>query len=339
MFLSRNAYLGTMEWRTELHVAPVSEKITLGHRFLTMGSCFADEIGRRLASSKFPTLVNPFGTVYNPISLHHLLTSSLTGEAPSDRLVLERDDVFFHYQFHSSLAALSKNELLHQAQEKIQAVNSFLASADHVIITYGTAWVYRLMSSGEVVANCHKQPSSLFRKEMLTVDEIVNSFAKWHSLFQQHSPRAKVILTVSPVRHVKDTLELNAVSKSTLRLACQHITEKFSGVRYFPAYEIMLDDLRDYRFYKKDLIHPTEEATDYIWEKFCAAYADEQSSVFIKRWKQILADLQHRPFYPSSAAHQSFLRALKEKLKALPPTIDVQHELEHVEAQLLNTIA
>src|SRR6185369_3638007 len=169
---------------------------------------------------------------------------------------------------------------------------------------------YRLKTSNEIVANCHKVPSINFTKSLLTETEIIESFQGFYAKLKSINPDCKIILTISPVRHLKDTLELNSVSKSMLRLSCHSIGNKFSDVEYFPAYEILLDDLRDYRFYKTDRLHPTEEAVEYIWEKFVSAYFDASSKEFIKEWKEIRKDLQHKAFHSQSENHQKFLKSL-----------------------------
>ncbi len=181
-----------------------------------------------------------------------------------------------------------------------------LQESDWLIITYGTSWVYRHKDNGSIVANCHKQPASWFMKELLNVDEIVSSFEQLMAALKVFNPDLKVILTISPVRYTKDTLEGNSVSKSVLRVACENILRAQPDVYYFPAFEIMMDDLRDYRFYKADMIHPSEVAEDYIWEKFAASWFDDQLLAFVSSWKQILQALQHRAFHPDPKRTSSF---------------------------------
>ncbi|HCW07416.1 MAG TPA: hypothetical protein DGG95_08650 [Cytophagales bacterium] len=324
-----------MEWRTELNVKEAKNKIGYSDPIFTIGSCFSDELGQQLIENKFLIWKNRFGTVYNPISIHRLLQFGLQNQLPASSSYLNHEDVFLNYDFHSSVSSLNKNDLEQKVQNLIAEASLFLKSTKRIVITYGTAFVYKLKSSGEIVANCHKQPSALFEKCLLTENEIVESFGQFYSRLTQINPNARIILTVSPVRHLKDTLELNSVSKSILRVACHTLTNRFPNVDYFPAYEILLDDLRDYRFFKTDRIHPIEEAAEYIWQKFADAYFDEPTKKFISEWKKIKADLNHKPFHVESASHQKFLQSLLLKLESLKSLMDVKNEIEMIKSQIV----
>jgi hypothetical protein len=329
--------LGTFfmnDFRTELTPARSAIPLNGKDRILTIGSCFADSIGNRLAENKFKVWRNRLGAVYNPVSIHHLLGLFLENELPSPDSYLENDGVWFNYHFHSSVSAMTREELENKVNESISEANSFVKSASRVIITYGTAFVYRLKANDQLVANCHKVPSGNFSKDFLSQEDIVKSFLSFHSKLHNLNPDCKIILTVSPVRHLKDTLELNAVSKSILRLACHSLANQFPNVEYFPAYEILLDDLRDYRFYKTDRLHPTEEAVDYIWEKFLTSFVDEPTQQFISLWKEIAKDLAHKPFHPQSERHQKFLSQLLQKLESLQPSVDVSLEIQKVKQEI-----
>lgn len=321
-------------FRTELIPLAGKHKSGLTHSFLTMGSCFADAIGTRLQETKFKVSVNPFGTTYNPVSIHNLLLQSLTGATLPGSTYVQQQDIHLNYHFHSSFSALSKTEL----QQKIaSAMNSVLAAlqvCDVLLITYGTAWVYKRKEEGDIVNNCHKQIASLFNKVLLTEKEIQDSFDDLYQALKKIRPDLRIILTLSPVRHIKDTLELNTVSKATLRTSCYHISQRYTDVDYFPAYEIMIDDLRDYRFYKSDMLHPTTEAEDYIWEKFTQTYFEADTIAFIKKWKEIKSALAHKPFHPSSAAHQQFLHSLYSKVSELKNMVHVEEELLFIKSQI-----
>lgn len=323
-------------FRTELNIQPSQAKITLKNPVLTMGSCFADAIGSRLLNFKFQALNNPFSTVYNPISIHNLLQLAvLKQELPSNSF-LHRDEIHFNYNLHSSFSALQKEELSQQLQTAIEHTHHFITKTDVLMLTYGTAWVYERNDTGEIVANCHKQPSILFAKRLLSQQEIVDSFRTLRSQLQGIRPNLRIILTLSPVRHIKDTLELNSVSKAILRSSCHQLSTEFTNVYYFPAYEILLDDLRDYRFYKSDMLHPSEEAEEYIWSKFTHTYFGEPTLSFIKKWTAIQLDLNHKPFHQQSHAHQVFLRSLKAKLMELKDSVDVEEELQRIDKQIIN---
>ena len=321
---------------TELVPRKSSSPISLKDKIFSIGSCFSDEIGNLLLENKFQVLKNTFGTVYNPISIHQRLIAALNKKFPHEKSYAQIDNVHVNYHFHSSFSSLKKNELESKIQNAIVEANDFLKNANRIIITYGTAFVYKLKSTNEVVANCHKVASTNFEKELLTENEIIKSFEEFYEQLKSINPSIKIILTVSPVRHLKDTLELNSVSKSILRTACHFITNKFSDVEYFPAYEILLDDLRDYRFYKTDRLHPTEEAVEYIWEKFFDSFFDESTKKFVVEWTSIKKELNHRPFNVHSESHQKFLKSLLSKLEKLSQQINVQEEITKVKSYLIN---
>ena len=302
-----------MDWRTELNVKPSENKITLSNRIFTVGSCFADEIGNHLFENKFQVSNNPFGTVYNPVSIHRLLLFGLNKSFPGQESYSQNEDIYCNYHFHSSFSSLNQGDLENKIENSILESNFFLKTANRIIITYGTSFVYRLKSSGDVVANCHKMPSTGFEKQLLSESDILKSFEEFYGNLKSINPSVKIILTVSPVRHLKDTLELSAVSKSILRVACHSITNRFPDVEYFPAYEILLDDLRDYRFYKTDRLHPTEEAVEYIWEKFMDTYFDDSTMKIVLEWQQIKKDLMHKPFHKQSEKHQKFLKNVSQE--------------------------
>lgn len=325
------------EFRTELKVTPASAQVDLQHGILTQGSCFADAIGERLLTHKLKALVNPFGVIYNPESIHKALSYSLFNEPVPEHTFVQNRDVFFNYNFHSDFSSLKKDDLSGRLKNAIGSTHYFLKDTAWLLLTYGTAWVYKREDTGEVVANCHKLPSSRFAKELLTVADIENSFRTFHDQLKALNPDIKIILTVSPVRHIKDTLERNAVSKSILRVACHHISLQHADVEYFPAYEMMMDDLRDYRFYKADMLHPTREAEDYIWEKFMERYFSPELKTFIRQWKVILSALRHRPFHPAAAAHQQFLLDTLRKLDEVSTSVDVHEEISLIKQQLIKT--
>lgn len=324
------------EFRTELIPKISLSPIGLKDGIFTIGSCFSDEIGKLLTENKFSVKRNPFGIVYNPISIHDLLLLGLNKQFPSSESYSSNEDIQFNYHFHSSFSALTRNEIESNIQKSITESNEFLKTASRVIITYGTSFVYLLKSNSEIVANCHKMPAALFEKRLLTEPDIIKSFEGFYSKLKSVNPSAKVVLTVSPVRHLKDTLELNAVSKSILRTSCHAIVNRFPDAEYFPAYEILLDDLRDYRFYKTDRLHPTEEAVEYIWEKFIGAHFNDQAKKFVSEWNKIRNDLAHRPFHPESEKHQSFLSSLLKRLETLQPIADVSNEISSLKTQISN---
>ncbi|MEX2233615.1 MAG: GSCFA domain-containing protein [Cyclobacteriaceae bacterium] len=324
------------EFRTELKVQPSQASIHLKSSALTQGSCFADAIGNRLNTYKIKTLVNPFGVIYNPESIHKVLIYSIFNEPLPENTYLHSREVFLNYNFHSEFSALTKDELMSRLMNTIGSAHYFLKDTDWLLLTYGTAWVYHRKETGEIVANCHKLPSAMFAKSLMTTDAIVSSFKTVYDHLKKFNPQIKIILTVSPVRHLKDTLELNSVSKSILRVACDNISNQYEDAEYFPAYEMMLDDLRDYRFYKQDMLHPTAEAGDYISEKFMERYFSPELKDFVQKWKDILMAMRHKAFHAKTAAHQQFLQDTLAKLDELKKIVNVEEEVAFVKQQLLN---
>jgi hypothetical protein len=323
------------KFRTEIKVTPTAATMNLKTQVITQGSCFADAIGERLHAFKVNSMVNPFGVIYNPESIHKVLEYAIFNEGLPAHTYLSHNDVFLNYNFHSEFSALRKDELVTRLLNTIGTTHYFLKNTDWIIVTYGTAWVYRRKDTGEVVANCHKMPAATFAKSLMTPEEVMSSFRNFYGSLKKFNPTARIILTVSPVRHIKDSLVLNNVSKAVLLMACHSITGAFDDVEYFPAYEMMIDDLRDYRFYKEDMLHPTMQAEDYIWEKFMERYFSIELRAFVEKWGRILSALKHKPFHPESAAHQQFLRDTLEKLDELKSLVNVEQETAAMKMQII----
>lgn len=321
-------------FRTVLPNAPSPFPIGLSDRCLTVGSCFADHLGQLLLDHKFETLANPFGTSYNPISIHKSLGYAIQNELPSENTYGELNETFFNYDFHSSFSSLDRDALRHNIARAIGQAHDFLKSATVLLITYGTSWAYERKATGDIVSNCHKVPSVEFDKQLLTQKKIIESFDGLYQQLTALNPGIRTILTLSPVRHLRDTLELNAVSKSILRLTCHTLGQAYPRVEYFPAYEIVLDDLRDYRFYDRDLLHPSAEAIGYIWRYFGGRYFAPGTARFVKQWESIRKALAHRPYQPGSATHQKFLKQLVSQLEELKSTVNVDKEIGQVQGQM-----
>jgi hypothetical protein len=292
-------------------------------------------MGNKLEDFQFQVISNPFGIVFNPISFLQNLSICLSPSSFDTSEVIERNGSFFHYQFHSKITGASKEELTERITEIQQQISLFLRSADYLILTLGTAWVYQLRSTNRQVANCHKMPSELFDKKMLTVSEIVHSCDEFLKLLWKINPTCRVLLSVSPVRHLKDSLPLNNVSKSVLRVACHEIVTNHSeNVRYFPAFEIMTDDLRDYRFYKEDMIHPNSQAEEYVWNKFGETFFSSRTIELNKEIAELKSAIQHRAFRPESVEHQLFLKKIVEKSKKLNALVPIPRLIKELELKL-----
>lgn len=322
-------------FRTELILAPVAQQLPPSARVLTLGSCFADSIGARLAAHKVNVVVNPFGTVFQPLAVGRLLRAALGEDVDWQQHLVEARGRWQSYDLHGSQGAPTPVELLHDIQQTVRRTGEFLRGADAVLLTLGTAWAYRLRETGELVSNCHKMPAELFEKELLTPDEIINALAETHAYLRRINPKLRIILTVSPVRHLRDTLPLNAVSKSVLRVACHYLSELLPEVSYFPAYELLTDDLRDYRFYAADMLHLSEVAEDYVWEKFARTYFDADFGRFRKEWAGLRQALCHRPLNAAAPEHRQFLVATRERLERLSrQRVNVAAELREVDERL-----
>ena len=320
---------------TPVQPRPSSHKISLHHPLCCLGSCFAQRMGQRWTDHKFTTLVNPFGTLYHPLSIARLVRYALENRLPNTSGYVARDGYYFHYDFHSSISARSQATLQYRIENILQQVREFLQTTHWMVITLGSSFVYERTETGQLVANCHQMPAALFRKRLTTVEEITEQLVALKTAMDRHAPDAHYLLTVSPVRHLRDTLEQNSVSKATLRLAAEQWRQTDSErIHYFPSYEIMLDELRDYRFYEADMLHPTPVAQDYLWEKLANTYLDEDAQAFIIQWNKIRRALEHRALRPDSEAHQRFLRQTLQQLKQLSHKVDVHTESIQLEQQL-----
>lgn len=298
-----------MKFRTEIELPPYTRRISHADRLLALGSCFAAEIGQRLADAKFRIAVNPSGVLFNPLSIVRTLRRYRDGRPVAEEELQHAGGRWFHYDFHGSLAGESADETLVRIDAAVAEGARALREASVVLLTLGTAWVYERTDTGEAVANCHRQPAERFRRRRLTVDEVV---AAIEATLAEELKDKYILLTVSPVRHLGDGLAGNAASKAVLRLAAEELTERHPRIAYFPAYEILCDDLRDYRFYADDLTHPSPQAVAYVWERFCEALLTPEAQALLPRIAAITAAARHRPLHPASEAYRAFcLRQLE----------------------------
>ncbi len=307
-------------------------EVSISHtdQVLCIGSCFAEQMGGRLERLKFPTLVNPFGIVFNPISIATSLERLLSGEAFGEADLFQHQGLWHSFDHHGRFSNPDKTAALNGINHSFSAAKEFLKTTNRLVVTLGTAHVFVLKKTGETVANCHKIPAGDFERRRLSVAEVVEALLPVFEKLRQELPSLEIIATVSPVRHLRDGLVENQHSKATLLLALDEICQRLPFAHYFPAYEILLDDLRDYRFYADDLAHPNQLATDYIWQYFEGAFFDEKTQLLCGRIERVLTALAHRPFYPQSAEHQDFkqkqLGAVKQ-LTAEFPHLGFEREL------------
>lgn len=320
-----------MHFRTEINIPKSNVEISHRSSILSVGSCFADNIGNILSQNKFKTAQNPFGILYNPISICNSLCNSFSFNTEN---FTERDGIWYSFDCHSEINATSKNQLLDKIKEIQQIQTDYIKNTDVIIITFGSAFVYE-KEDNKIVANCHKLPAKDYKKRLLAINEITEAVNFMCKSIVKINPNCRFIFTISPVRHIKDTIELNNVSKSILRLACHQIAESRTNCTYFPAFEIMIDDLRDYRFYEKDMLHPTQQAIEYIWRKFAKSYFSNETNTIISKWEQTLASINHRSFNTNTVSHQQFLSNLLKQLAIFETYFDVSNETKRIQSQLI----
>lgn len=274
---------------------------------MSLGSCFAENIGKRMKDVYFETDINPFGVLYNPVSISNSLELLLQNGLFTSQDIFENRSLWQSFSHSSYFTGISAEECLTKINDRLSGSRAFMQRTDFLLITFGTAWVFEEKKSGRVVSNCHKLPAGEFVRRRLTVEEIVAEFSKMLSRLQILYPKINLIFSVSPVRHWKDGAHDNNISKSILLQAIDELQLHHKSVHYFPAYEIQLDELRDYRFYASDMLHPSDVAVEYIWKRFSDTYFSKDTLELKKRLEQLSADLSHRPLHPESAEYKKFL--------------------------------
>jgi hypothetical protein len=311
-----------MQLHTPIPIQKSNNPINYNSKIVLLGSCFAENMSEKFDYFKFQSSVNPFGIIFNTISIEKLIHRAI------HKIEFNENEVFFHnelwhcFEVHSQLSDFSKelvisklNHLLHQFRIQIE-------EATHIIITYGTSWVYRNKTSGEIVANCHKVAQNQFDKEILSIEVTEKSIQNTIHLIQSVNSNCNFTFTVSPVRHSKDGFVENQVSKAYLISAIYStINHQLSTINYFPSYEIMMDELRDYRFYAEDMLHPNQQAINYIWEQFFQTQIEEDNIPIMQEVCSIQRALKHKPFNPNSESHQKFLANLNEKISKMQEKI------------------
>ena len=294
--------------------------ISYDAKIFLLGSCFTENIGNKLSFYKFQSLQNPFGILFHPKAIEQLITNAINEKEYTDDSVFLLNEHWHSFEAHSSMSNSNKETILKNLNAGLQVTNKQLHNASHVCITLGTAWVYRHIESDHIVANCHKVPQKRFLKELLSISEIVVSLEAIVSLIRSVNRKASIIFTVSPVRHLKDGFIENQQSKSHLISAIHQVVDGGRTSSYFPSYEIMMDELRDYRFYAEDMIHPNKTAIQYIWNRFAEAWISEEAKATMQEVKKVQNGLSHRPFNSKPEAHQLFLARLQDEIKMLQKT-------------------
>lgn len=310
-----------------LHTPTTKSNVNLSHQeaILLLGSCFTENIGTKLIQSKFNVNINPFGIIYNPISIANSLTRIIKKQLYTVQELSEHQQKWFSFDHHGSFSSFNQHECLAKINNEISFAHQHLQETKTIIITLGTAWVYENIENKKLVANCHKIPAKNFTKRLLTVDEIVQLFLALANTLKN----INFVFTVSPVRHISDGLHKNNISKSVLHLAIHELTKNLTNCHYFGAYEMVIDELRDYRFFKEDMIHPTPQAINYVWEKFVDTYFANETKNLILKIDKILSATQHKPFNFDSEAHQKFISdqlSLIDELTKNHPFLNLEKE-------------
>ena len=318
-------------FRTIIEPPKFNFKIDHSQRVLFVGSCFAENIAKQMTKAKFNTICNPFGVLYNPSSISSMVDTLVQKRTfiESDLTPAKDNSLWCSFSFHGSFSDEDPYNALTKMNDAVLVGADALLRSDVVVITFGTAWIYELIDSEQTVSNCHKFSESIFNRRLLSVDEIVETYNKIVSTTLKDK---KVIFTVSPIRHIKDGLSENTISKATLHLAVKELVNRFQNCSYFPSYEIVIDDLRDYRFYAEDMVHPSKLAIDYIWSIFSDALLSDKTKTLVRDVEKIADAMNHRPFNPNSAAHLKFRENIFsriEKLQETYPQMDMNSELTH----------
>lgn len=326
-----------MNFRTQVELPKKETEIRHSDRIMLFGSCFAENIGNLLLTNKFRCDVNPFGILYNPLSVARAIHQILADKTYTAENLFCSAGRWHSFMHHSAFSEASPEECVTHINSRLERASADLPHLDWLLITWGTAWVYTLKETGEVVGNCHKQPDRLFSRRLLGVEEIVQVYTVLLEEIRKVNPDIKVMFTVSPIRHIKDGLHGNQISKSTLLLAVHALQQRLRNCFYFPSYEIIMDELRDYRFYADDMLHPSILAVSYLWECFAESYFSQETCEILKEWEGIRKALNHKPFDAHSETYRNFLTQIVLKINRLKekfPYFELQKELEQCQAQL-----
>jgi hypothetical protein len=340
-----------MQFQLPIQIKPPEKKIRYRDRILLTGSCFTEHIGHSLEELKFSVLQNPNGILFDPASVCHSLQSYIKDRRYKAEDLFYLNEVWHSWNHHSRFSNVDRQQCLDTINASQQQAHQFLKEADWLIITLGSSFSYRLTSeaakygasamatslsegnrNGAGVANCHRAPAQWFMKHLLGIDEIISMLDNTYHRLKQFNPRLKIIFTISPVRHIRDGVVENNRSKARLIEAVHHIVNKFSGLYYFPAYELVIDVLRDYRFYDVDMVHPNYPATEFVMEKFRENFIDEESQQLMEEIRKIVIAKNHKPFHPSTEAHKTFLKSNLEKVRELQakfPFLSFEDEIRY----------
>lgn len=327
--------MSALKLKLTLDAKPASHKINYGERLLLMGSCFTENIGLKLQAHLFETLENSHGILFNPVSVQNALMDIIANKKYTELDLFLLNDVWNSWHHHSRFSGVTQTEALDKMNGAIQEAHSYLKSAHHLVITLGSAWLYTLNENvpnhmGMVVANNHKAPANWFTKKLLQPQELLSNLQSLVAALQSFNPNLHIVFTISPVRHLREGLVENNRSKAVLIQAVHDLVSMEKNIEYFPAYEYVIDDLRDYRFYSEDLVHPNYAATQYVWEKLVDTYMSAETQSIMKQVAELQLAFNHKPFFSGSTEHQKFLLSYIEKtmhLMAQCPQLPLEKHL------------
>ncbi len=325
-----------MDFHLECIPAPIAHKIHHRHSLMLMGSCFTENIGNKLLAHQFKVLQNPNGILFNPVSVKLAINSYIKKETISEKDIFRLNEAWHSWNHHSRFSSITPDESIIKINQAISAANDYLRTADFLVITLGSAWVYELTekapgyTKGKVAANNHKAPADWFNRRLLDYSETIVLLQELVQSLQDFNPGLQIIFTISPVRHLREGFVENNRSKALLISAVHQMGALYDQCHYFPAYELVIDDLRDYRFYAEDMVHPNYAATNYVWDKFVMACMDENTRLLMKEINEINAAMRHRPFHEQSAAHQAF----KSKYLNICMAMQQKHSFLHLDEQI-----
>lgn len=299
-------------FRTQIPIEKYNFSIDYESKIFSIGSCFAENISKKLNYFKLKNKANPFGVLFHSLAIEKVLEKAVKNISFTEDDVFFKNELWHCFDVHSEFSSTDKTQFLEKLNQALSETRIALEKSTHIIVTLGTSWVYRYNQTNEIVANCHKVPQKEFTKELLSSEQITKSLERIISLFQDK----KIIFTISPVRHIKDGFFENNVSKSNLFVSVNNVQNN-SNVNYFPSYEIVMDELRDYRFFSEDMLHPNQIAIDYIWERFSVNYLSEDALEISKEIDSIQKALSHKPFNPNTEAHKKFVEATQKRMERL----------------------
>lgn len=302
---------------TRVIISNPPHKIDYETPVLLIGSCFSDYIGRIMASYKLPVLLNPFGTLFNPFSIADDLHMLIAKKKFTRDDLHQYKGLYFSFAHYTGFSDTEAGQCLSRINESANHATEWLSSCRYLIVTFGTAWAYKRNANDKIVANCHKLPGTEFTKVLLPPGEIVDTYNTLIARLKTFNPALKIIFTLSPVRHWSDGAENNQLSKAILHYAIHELISRHTEVFYFPAYEIFMDELRDYRFYAADMLHPSEQGTRYVWERFSQTWIDSQAREVFPKLQEIINALAHKPVNAGSTLHKQFLEKTQKKMLAL----------------------